>query len=213
MNRQEYKELLLEYTKRAYANKLFAGTSGNLSVYDTDNNLIYITPSSIPYETMTDEDIVVIDMEGNVVEGKHMPSSEWQLHAVIYRERREIKAVVHTHSPYATAFAVADMPIPVILIEMLPFIGDSVQVARFAIPGEEAVGVEAVKALKGRKGCLLQNHGAVAIGEDIDSAYTTAIYIEDVAKIYHLSSTVGGALEIPREQIEKYILKLNGDMN
>ncbi len=202
MNREKYREILLAYTKKAYENKLFAGTSGNLSIYDDENDCIYITPSSIPYENMECEDMVVITMDGTVLEGKHQPSSEWKLHANIYKERKEIKAVVHTHSPYATAFAVANMPIPMILVEMLPSIGDTVQVAGFALPGDEKVGIEAVKALEGRKGCLLKNHGAVAIGEEIESAYITAVYIEDAARIYYLASTVGTVGEIPEEQLE-----------
>lgn len=202
MNKQNYREILLAYTKKAYENKLFAGTSGNLSIYDDENDCIYITPSSIPYENMECEDMVVITMDGTVLEGKHQPSSEWKLHANIYKERKEIKAVVHTHSPYATAFAVANMPIPMILVEMLPSIGDAVQVAGFALPGDEKVGIEAVKALEGRKGCLLKNHGAVAIGEEIESAYITAVYIEDAARIYYLASTVGKVGEIPKEQLE-----------
>ncbi len=202
MNREKYREILLAYTKKAYENKLFAGTSGNLSIYDDENDCIYITPSSIPYENMECEDMVVITMDGTVLEGKHQPSSEWKLHANIYKERKEIKAVVHTHSPYATAFAVANMPIPMILVEMLPSIGDAVQVAGFALPGDEKVGIEAVKALEGRKGCLLKNHGAVAIGEEIESAYITAVYIEDAARIYYLASTVGTVGEIPKEQLE-----------
>lgn len=202
MNKQNYREILLAYTKKAYENKLFAGTSGNLSIYDDENDCIYITPSSIPYENMECEDMVVITMDGTVLEGKHQPSSEWKLHANIYKERKEIKAVVHTHSPYATAFAVANMPIPMILVEMLPSIGDAVQVAGFALPGDEKVGIEAVKALEGRKGCLLKNHGAVAIGEEIESAYITAVYIEDAARIYYLASTVGTVGEIPKEQLE-----------
>ena len=202
MNREKYREILLAYTKKAYENKLFAGTSGNLSIYDDENDCIYITPSSIPYENMECEDMVVITMDGTVLEGKHQPSSEWKLHANIYKERKEIKAVVHTHSPYATAFAVANMPIPMILVEMLPSIGDAVQVAGFALPGDEKVGIEAVKALEGRKGCLLKNHGAVAIGEEIESAYITAVYIEDAARIYYLASTVGKVREIPEEQLE-----------
>ncbi len=196
MNREKYREILLAYTKKAYENKLFAGTSGNLSIYDDENDCIYITPSSIPYENMECEDMVVITMDGTVLEGKHQPSSEWKLHANIYKERKEIKAVVHTHSPYATAFAVANMPIPMILVEMLPSIGDTVQVAGFALPGDEKVGIEAVKALEGRKGCLLKNHGAVAIGEEIESAYITAVY----KKMPRVSIT----LQVLWEQLERF---------
>ena len=209
MDKQGYKKLLLDYTKKAYSEKLFTGTSGNLSIYDRKENCIYITPSSTSYETMTVDDIVIINPDGDILEGDRAPSSEWRLHVAIYKQRKEVTSVVHTHSPYATAFAVADMQIPIILIEMVPFIGDSIQVAKFAIPGDEEVGQEAVKAMKGRKGCLLQNHGAVAAGENIESAYNTAVYIEDSAKIYYLSSTVGNAKVISDEQVEKFKLKLN----
>lgn len=198
------KQLVLDTTKQAYAQGLFAGTSGNLSIYDRSNGYIYITPSSTPYETMQRDDIVVIDINGNVIDGKLAPSSEWRLHAAIYAAREDASAVVHTHSPYATAYATMDKPIPIILVEMVPFIGDTLQVARFALPGDPAVGTEAVKALRGRKGCLLQNHGVVALGSDLQSAFTTAVYIEDAAKICYFADTAGQAKTIPDDQIELF---------
>ena len=211
MDKQKAKQLVLETTKRAYALGLFAGTSGNLSIYDAEKDEIYITPSSTPYETMQVEDIVTIDCEGHVLEGALQPSSEWRLHTAIYKARPDAKAVVHTHSPYATAYATMDKPIPMILVEMLPFIGDTVKVARFALPGDPAVGTEAVRALEGRKGCLLQNHGVVAIGEDLPAAFTTAVYIEDAAKICYLADTAGKPNPIPDEQIELFRARMKGE--
>lgn len=123
MEKQEAKQLVLETTKRAYAMGLFAGTSGNLSIYNSAKGEIYITPSSTPYETMQAEDIVTIDLEGHVLEGELLPSSEWRLHTAIYKARPDAGAVVHTHSPYATAYATMDKPIPIILVEMLPLSG------------------------------------------------------------------------------------------
>ena len=210
MEKQEAKQLVLETAKRAYALGLFAGTSGNLSIYDLAKGEIFITPSSTPYETMQAEDIVTIDMDGRVLEGKLLPSSEWRLHAAIYKARPDARAVVHTHSPYATAYATMNRPIPMILVEMLPFIGDTVKVARFALPGDPAVGTEAVCALEGRKGCLLQNHGVVAIGEDLPSAFTTAVYIEDAAKICYLADTAGVPNPIPEEQIALFRERMKG---
>ncbi len=210
MEKQEAKQLVLETTKRAYALGLFAGTSGNLSIYDSAKGEIFITPSSTPYETMQVEDIVAIDMDGHVLDGKLLPSSEWRLHATIYKARPDARAVVHTHSPYATAYATMNRPIPMILVEMLPFIGDTVKVARFALPGDPAVGTEAVRALEGRKGCLLQNHGVVAIGEDLPSAFTTAVYIEDAAKICYLADTAGVPNPIPEEQIALFRERMKG---
>lgn len=211
MEKQKAKQLVLETTKRAYALGLFAGTSGNLSIYNTEKNEIYITPSSTPYETMQVEDIVTIDCEGHVLEGTLQPSSEWRLHTAIYKACPDAKAVVHTHSPYATAYATMDKPIPMILVEMLPFIGDTLKVARFALPGDPAVGTEAVRALEGRKGCLLQNHGVVAIGGDLPAAFTTAVYIEDAAKICYLADTAGKPNPIPEEQIELFRARMKGE--
>ena len=202
MEKQEAKQLVLETTKRAYTMGLFAGTSGNLSIYNSAKGEIYITPSSTPYETMQAEDIVTIDLEGHVLEGELLPSSEWRLHTAIYKARPDAGAVVHTHSPYATAYATMDKPIPII--------GDTVKVARFALPGDPAVGTEAVRALEGRKGCLLQNHGVVAIGEDLPSAVTTAVYIEDAAKICYLADTAGTSNPIPEEQIALFRARMKG---
>lgn len=99
MEKQEAKQLVLETAKRAYALGLFAGTSGNLSIYDSAKGEIFITPSSTPYETMQAEDIVTIDMDGRVLEGKLLPSSEWRLHAAIYKARPDARAVVHLDLP------------------------------------------------------------------------------------------------------------------
>ena len=110
---------LVQTAQRAYREKMFAATSGNLSVFDRESGKIYITPGSFPYEKMTPEDIMAIDLDGNILEGKHSPSSEWRMHAAIYRTDKRVNAIVHTHSPYATAFAINHMRIPAVLYEMV----------------------------------------------------------------------------------------------
>ena len=183
MTVQAMKEAVCAWSRQSYAEHLFAGTSGNLSVYDPEQDVMVITPSSIPYETMTEADIMVLRLDGTVLEGPHKPSSEWRMHAALYREKPEVGAVVHTHSPYATAFAVNNAGIPTILIEMVPFLGVDVPLAPFALPGTEAVGTGAVAVLKERYGCLLANHGVLAIGKDLEQAHLRAVYIEDAARI------------------------------
>ena len=128
---------------------------------------------------------------GNIVEGIHRPSSEWKMHAEIYKAIPEVKAVVHTHSPYATSFAVTHQEIPVILIEMIPFIKGSIEVSPYAEQGSAQVGINAVPILKRKNACLMANHGAVAVGTDIDKAYINSVYVEDTAKIYHMALSVG----------------------
>lgn len=198
----ETKKILLNMTRRSYEEALFAGTSGNLSVYDREKETMIITPSSIPYETMKEEDLVLMKLSGEIIEGRHKPSSEWRMHAAVYKEREDVGAVVHTHSPYATSFAVNREPIPIILIEMIPFLGGDMLVADFAMPGTEDVGREALKVLKGRNACLMSNHGVLAVGENLEQAHIRAIYAEDAAKIYSLAKSNGQVKEVPGEFVE-----------
>ncbi|MCI8663964.1 MAG: class II aldolase/adducin family protein [Hungatella sp.] len=199
---KETKKILLKMAHRSYEEALFAGTSGNLSVYDREKETMIITPSSIPYETMEEEDLVLMRLTGEIIEWKHKPSSEWRMHAAVYKERKDVGAVVHTHSPYATSFAVNRESIPVILIEMIPFLGGDVMVADFALPGTEDVGLEALKVLKGRNACLMSNHGVLAVGETLEQAHIRAIYVEDAAKIYSLARSNGDVKEVPEEFVE-----------
>lgn len=190
---------LVQTAQRAYREKMFAATSGNLSVFDRESGKIYITPGSFPYEEMTPEDIMAIDLDGNILEGKHSPSSEWRMHAAIYRADERVNAIVHTHSPYATAFAINHMRIPAVLYEMVFFLGGDIPVAEGAIPGTPEVGENCVPVLKERNGCLMANHGALAVGDTLDRAYTRAVYIEDAAKAYSIALTHGKTYEIGAE--------------
>lgn len=202
------KKEVLAWTKQSFYEKLFAGTSGNLSTFNSEDNTIVITPSSIPYETMDVEDIMVIDLAGNIIEGKHKPSSEWRMHAAIYRGKPGVTAVVHTHSPYATSFAVNHEKIPVILIEMVPFIGGDVPLATFALPGTEGVGNEALKALQDRNACLMENHGVVSVGNDLGQAHIRAVYVEDAAKIYHFAKLNGHVYTVDQKNINTMLARM-----
>lgn len=199
MTIQEMKEEVCRWAKQSYEEKLFAGTSGNLSLYDRGQDIMVITPTSVAYETITPEDMTAMRPDGQVLEGKYRPSSEWRMHAAVYQEKPEVGAVIHTHSPYATAFAVNHSSIPVILIEMVLFFGGDIPLAQFAIPGTWAVGQEAVKVLKERTACLLANHGVLAIGKDLEQAHLRAVYAEDAAKICSIAMTQGKPVVIPEE--------------
>lgn len=199
---EQAKKEVLEAAKKAFQAQLFAGTSGNLSIYIPEENAVVITPSSVRYEGMTIADIVVIDLDGKVLEGRHKPSSEHLLHLALYRGGEAVTSVVHTHSPYATAFAVNNKEIPLILVEMIPFLGGNVKVAPIAPAGSPEVGAGAVTAIEGRYACLLGNHGVVTIGTSIDEAYLRAEYVEDAAKICSLAMSNGEINLVPPE-IEK----------
>ena len=200
MTAQEMRQAVCAWARQCYAEKLFAGTSGNLSVYDRERGLMVITPTMVPYEVLTPEDMVVLRLDGEVLEGKYRPSSEWRMHAAVYRDKSEVSAIIHTHSPYATAFAVNNRNIPVILIELVAFLGGDVPLAGYAAPGTRGVGDEAVKALGDRGGCLLANHGVLAVGGSLEQAHLRAVYIEDAARIYSIALNNGPVVTMSEEQ-------------
>lgn len=213
MDRHKISGVILEVVQEMCAKDLVAGTAGNVSVFDRENGVIWITPSSLPYKMMTGEDLVAITLTGEIKSGRHRPSSEWQLHTEIYKAYPEVNAVVHTHAPYATSFAVSNMEIPFILIEMCGTIGGSVPVAKFAIPGTREVGMEAVSAMKGKTGCLLQNHGAVTVGATLEQAFSRMMYVEDAAKVFHLAKLNGNSGIIPEEYQQAMLARRNGGRN
>ncbi len=154
-----------------------------------------ITPSGMDYSVMTPEDIVVMQLDGTVVHGAHKPSSEWKMHAELYRALPDIRAAVHTHSPNATAYAVLRKEIPCVLVEMQLFLKGSIEVADYAPQGSAAVGTNCLPILRRKPACLLANHGVVTTGATLDEAYTNSVYVEDSAKIVRLAMSTG--CEIP----------------
>ncbi len=198
MNGEFLRRQIVEKSLQAYRAGLFAGTSGNMSAYCRAENIMYITPTSVRYETMRPEDVVAMRLDGTILGGKKQPSSEWRMHAAVYRAFPDTGAVFHTHSPHATVFAVVHRPIPATLIEMHFFLGGDVPCAKYARPGTDAVGENAAAVLAGKGGCLLENHGVLAVGRDLDEAYLRAEYIEDAAKIYILANTLGTPVTVDK---------------
>ena len=198
MNGEFLRRQIVEKSLQAYRAGLFAGTSGNMSAYCRAENIMYITPTSVRYETMKPDDVVAMRLDGTVLGGEKQPSSEWRMHAAVYRAFPDTGAVFHTHSPHATAFAVVHRPIPATLIEMHFFLGGDVPCAKYARPGTDAVGENAAAVLAGKGGCLLENHGVLSVGRDLDEAYLRAEYIEDAAKIYILANTLGTPVTVDK---------------
>ena len=199
MNALKLKEQVCDWAKRAYHDGLFEGTCGNLSAFDQEQGIVVITPSGLSYDRYRPEDMVVIDLEGKVLEGNYPPSSEWIMHTMVYRKKTEVGAVIHTHSPYASAFAVRHEAIPAILIEMIPTLGGDVPLAEFGMPGTEEVGAQAVKVLDGRGGCLLANHGVLAVGGSLEQAFVRAGYVENAAMICSIAISSGSIVPLDKE--------------
>lgn len=204
MSYQEYQQQVYETTLQLVEIDLIRLSSGNVSLRMPDGN-VAITPSGILYTEMEPEDIVIIDLNNEVIAGKHKPSSEKQLHTEIYKARSDVNAVVHTHSRFAIAFASTGMSLPVSNIEILA-VGGPIPVDAYATPGTLEVGLGAANQFTenpGLKALLLQNHGMVAIGKNMNDAYQNAYKAETGAEIHHLALQTGqDVIVLTPEQIE-----------
>ena len=183
-----------------------AGTSGNLSVRTDEGYLI--TPTGLPYYAMQTSDLVLMDAQGTVISGERQPSSEWRFHQAIYQARKEMNAIVHTHSDYATALSCTRQPIPSFHYMVAVAGGDSIRCAEYATFGTTELADNAVRALKDRLACLLANHGMLALGVDINQASQLAETIEQLAKQYWLARQTGNVVLLDeaemRVNLEKF---------
>ncbi|MFQ5831251.1 MAG: class II aldolase/adducin family protein [Candidatus Thorarchaeota archaeon] len=199
MYEKEKKELL-EICNEMVDHDLVIGSSGNASLRVGDH--VLITPSSIPYATMTPDDIMVLDLEGNVVEGERNPSVEAPTHLEIYRQREDAGAVVHSHSVYATALALLHMPLPPVLDEVLPKLGGEIRVTSYAMPGTKELAKNVVEAMDMRSAALIANHGAVCCAKTIRKAMEKAILLERTCKIFLLAKQIAEPKQLPAEVVE-----------
>ena len=186
-------------------NNLVAWTSGNLSARDPETNLVVIKPSGIKFADLTPENMVVVDINGKLVEGDYKPSSDTASHCVIYRARPDVNGVVHTHSRYATAFAVLGREIPCVTTAMGDEFGGPIPCGGFALIGGEEIGQLVVDTLKDSHSpsCLLQNHGVFAIGKNAEGAIKAAIMTEDNAAVVWIAMQMGTPLTISDEDVAK----------
>lgn len=197
---QERKEVL-DTAHEISTSQLVIGTWGNVSVRIKDQPLMLITPSGMSYASMTIEDIVLVDMQLNPVEATWKPSVESPTHAEIYQQRSDVNAIVHVHSTYATAFAVARRSIPVIMEETAQVIGHEILTAPYAMCGSRELAVNAVQALGSGKAVLLANHGLVAVGKNISDALRVCYISEETARVACLAHSLGQAYSLMPEEI------------
>ena len=199
MTEIERREALVMHYRQLIDSGLGTGSSGNLSLRVSGGMLI--TPTGIPAEHLCPEQLVSVSLEGNVADGQLLPSSEWHMHAAVYRDRPEIQAVVHCHSRYATILACAHRPIPAIHYMIAVTESDSVPVAPYATFGTTALAESVVTALRGRLASLLANHGQLAIGRNLDQAMRVAEEVEELAAIYWGSLAIGEGEVLGTEQM------------
>ena len=200
---EKLRELLSELHQELPRNQLVTWTGGNVSMRDPESGLVLIKPSGVRYEVLKPEDMVIVDLEGAIVEGKLKPSSDTASHLYIYRHRPDVNGIVHTHSPYATAFAAVGKPIPVYLTAMADEFGGPIPCGGFALIGSEAIGQVVVEAIGDSPAVLLKNHGVFTVGRTAQAAVKAAVMTEDVAKTVWLALQLGQPDEIPPKDVAK----------
>ncbi|MBN2005577.1 MAG: L-ribulose-5-phosphate 4-epimerase [Anaerolineae bacterium] len=182
-------------------NRLVTWTSGNVSGRDPETGLVVIKPSGVKFEDLTPENMVIVDLEGNIVEGDLGASSDTAAHNSVYRQRPDVFGIVHTHSNYATAFAAAGKPIPVYLTAIADEFGGPVPCGAYARIGGKAIGEEIVRSIGHSPAILMKNHGVFTIGKSPEAALKAAIMVEDVAKTVWLALQIGQPDELPEEEV------------
>jgi L-ribulose-5-phosphate 4-epimerase len=184
-------------------NNLVTWTSGNVSARDPETGYVVIKPSGVRYEDLRPEHMVIVDLEGNPIEGDLKPSSDTASHLYIYRHRADVNGVVHTHSCYATAFAAIGRPIPVYLTAIADEFGGPIPCGGFALIGGEDIGRVVVESIGASPAVLLKNHGVFTVGSTAEAAVKAATMVEDVARTVWIALQIGQPDEIPPEDVEK----------
>jgi L-ribulose-5-phosphate 4-epimerase len=202
---QREKNLVLETAQKMLEKGLVTGTAGNVSLRlppEEGRPLLAITPSSRYYDSLGIDDIQIIDFEAQTIEGNLPPSIETALHIGIYQARKNVNAVIHTHSVFASAIAVAGLDIPAILDDQVAFLGGEIRLAKHALAGSQKQVMNTVAALEDRSAVLLPNHGAVGTGRTMRQAFIACELIEKTARIYLLAMSTGKVNLMPAEVLE-----------
>lgn len=196
------REAVFRHARKIEAAGLVVASAGNVSARVPECDAIAITPTSIPYESMTVDQISVVSLAtGRPLGSGESPSSEVPLHLAIYRRRADVGAIVHTHSPCVSALSVMRRPLRPIIDEMVVYFGGTVEVAEYAFTGTAKLGENVVRALGDRAGVLLSNHGNVCVGGDLAEAFQVALTMESTARIYLHCLEAGGARALPEDSL------------
>ncbi len=197
---EEQRMKVIEIALKAQQDKLMPLTMGNFSIRDQETGYVCITPSGMEYSLLKPEDIVVVDISGDIVEGSRKPSIETQLHCRTYIKRPDIHGICHTHSTYATAWACCGKEIPVIVAELAGMIGGPVGCAPYAPMGTTQLAEVVAEHIGCQNAVLMENHGLLAVGETIEKAYANAVIVEESAKITLFALQIGGMKTISEQE-------------
>jgi len=204
---EEKRQVIVEYGKKLITAGLTRGTGGNISVLDEKSKLMAISPSGMDYFETKPEDVVVMDLNGKIVDGFRKPSSEWRMHLIFYQKREDVGAVVHTHSMFATTLATLHWEVPPASY-LIAYAGKKVPCAPYATFGTQEIADAAYNAMgEEYNAVLLANHGLIAVGPDMPSAFGIAEIIEMVCEIYYRAKCVGEPVILPDEEMKLMLEK------
>lgn len=203
MKYQKEREQIVEYGKKLIESNLTKGTGGNISVFFRQDKLMAITPSGIDYYKLKPEDILIMDLEGNIVDGKQKPSSEYSMHKVLYERREDINAVVHVHSTYSTTLACMNWELPAVHYLVAISGGRNVRCAEYATFGTDELAENAYQAMLGRQAVFLANHGLLTGAKDLPNAFNKAEEIEFCAEIFCRAKTLGEPKILENQEMDK----------
>ena len=200
---EQVRESLVALHAELPANNLVVWTGGNVSARDPETGLVAIKPSGLRYEELTAESMVVLDLDGNIVDGAFKPSSDTASHLYVYRHRPDVNGVVHTHSRFATAFAAVGRSIPVYLTAQADEFGGEIPCAGFTLIGDDSIGRLVVEGIGSSPAILLKNHGVFTIGPTAKAAVKAAVMTEDVAATVFAALQLGTPDVIPEDDVAK----------
>lgn len=202
---QDLRGALIETCLAMQTSGLTFGTSGNASVR-LDAETLLITPTGMAYDALQPEDIVGLTLDGQYY-GKRPPSSEWRFHRDVLKQRSDVNALVHTHSPFATALACRNEPIPSFHYMVAVAGGADVRCAPYATFGTQALSEQVLTALAGRNACLMANHGQITVGKDLDAALKLAGEVETLSAMYWRSMQGGDPVLLDSQEMQRVIEK------
>ena len=209
---KDLRQSVLEYARQMAADGFAYASQGNVSALDRQSGFIAITPTAIPYSRMTWEDVCVIDAAGKGIDGKWKPTSETPMHTIFYRERPDVGAVVHSHAPNSSVFAVIHQPIPIILAEAALCLSGPVPVAPYCRPGTDTLARTVLDTMAGGAAVLLGNHGLLTVGPSLEKAYAATIAAEISARLTIMARSIGETVQPldPQECQELRAIYLRG---
>lgn len=204
------RKLIVKYCRKLIEDGLTKGTGGNISIINRDKGYIAISSSGQNYFEMEAEDVAIIDLQGRIIEGNKKPSSEYQMHSLIYENYPGANAVVHCHSVYATALSILREELPASNYLLASGGGNNIKCAKYESFGTKEIGLACVEALKDRYACLLANHGQITYSDSVEKAFSIASTIEECAMTYMIARSVGKPVILDEKEMEFMVERFKG---